>query len=1159
MKRFVLSILAALFVSVCLSFTAFAAYVPEMGDGYISFDFNVVANGIVNNRPTATYERNAEIAGQKGVKFTPTPALDTVTANYTLDCFVLGNYSEKAYVPKYKYIGVTYYYAAKQPTFTGKMRLCVINPTTGAYIDSNSEIETGKWSEAFFDMSDTVFPSSDTELYVKQIHLRPFGGAKPSNLSEDDVIYISKYTFYEENPDPDTKVSMRFMKNTPYAVGEEQEILLGKGEQFTVPENPFTYENAVFTGWKDVISGEVVHPGEVYDYPGYSKTYVAQWRENLIVPDHLTFLYPDFFNGVVNGRKTAACGKVEFDDKSVVKVTPLPDGGEDTYITLDGFTYNKAKYKIDLTQYRYLTVEYYMETQNSAPVKMRSDFLSNQCPALTKRLYMTSVNDTLTGQWATALFDFSDIMKYLDPEKLPAVLFQTHFQPFGYTNVKQLSSQDAVYIHSFIFSKEKPEIKTQMSYISGFDDGSFRPGEYMTRAQGCAAVAKLVAENGDITGTSPYDDVSDDAWYSKYIGFLYEKGLLKNYTDEVFLPDSPITANELAKLCTDAYICKLGGQSTVIGETSVMGNYPNTNISRENAVVMINTIFGITTERSQLLEDMSVLFTDVDFRHPAFADIAMASVSHAESYGEWLYVLEDPLERLGENINIPMTDRIAVGNAKIAELDVLERERIEEIRSAPSMDLSHITGKKIYVSNSKGNDSNNGLSASDPFKTIAAANAAAQSGDAVLLLRGDLWRERISAVAGVTYSAYGNADDPKPMIYGSPENGADPSNWTLDHYDEETGAKIWKYANEDMLDVGTIVFNEGEGFAIKEIPTCVGADFYVRGQEELDVKERTPFDYKVELDRNFEFFHRANSKVANNVIQVDHATGPLYLRCDNGNPGTVFDSIEFNTHNTVISAKNSTTFDNLCVKYGGSHGIGSGSIKDLTIQNCEIGWIGGGVQHYNNGGKVVRFGNGVEVYGSCDGYTIENCYVYECYDAGITHQYSGSSEGDCIENNILYRNNVIVDCVYNIEYFLAASTVQKNVVRRGDSVLIEGNLLRRAGYGFGSVRPNGGGQRNIRSGTSRNEFTNFVIRNNILDRAVFELAQTYTSFEITAPRYEGNIYIQGIGNRLFEHSKNKIAYTDIESVYAVKEILGDKTGVIYYTEYIPPYEYTFEG
>ena len=155
--------------------------------------------------------------------------------------------------------------------------------------------------------------------------------------------------------------------------------------------------------------------------------------------------------------------------------------------------------------------------------------------------------------------------------------------------------------------------------------------------------------------------------------------------------------------------------------------------------------------------------------------------------------------------------------------------------------------------------------------------------------------------------------------------------------------------------------------------------------------------------------------------QIATAKGKIYYRTSKGNPGEIFHSIEFNTAGNIINVANeeNVTIDNLCLKYGGYHGIGSGSTKNLTVTNCEIGSIGGCPLNFKSTGEQARFGNGVEIYGSCENYTVDNCYVYQCYDAGITHQYSGGTDKHNSMVNIVYSNNVIEDCVYSVEYFNA--------------------------------------------------------------------------------------------------------------------------------------------
>lgn len=73
----------------------------------------------------------------------------------------------------------------------------------------------------------------------------------------------------------------------------------------------------------------------------------------------------------------------------------------------------------------------------------------------------------------------------------------------------------------------------------------------------------------------------------------------------------------------------------------------------------------------------------------------------------------------------------------------------------------------FYVSNA-GNDNNDGLSKKTPFKTLAAAISKATPGDAILLRRGDIFRESGDIAAkNIEVNAYGLANEPLPIISGA--------------------------------------------------------------------------------------------------------------------------------------------------------------------------------------------------------------------------------------------------------------------------------------------------------------------------------------------------------------------------------------------------------
>ncbi len=498
---------------------------------------------------------------------------------------------------------------------------------------------------------------------------------------------------------------------------------------------------------------------------------------------------------------------------------------------------------------------------------------------------------------------------------------------------------------------------------------------------------------------------------------------------------------------------------------------------------------------------------------------------------------------------------------KIAELDELERKRIAEIRATKS-DYSKITGKKIYIS-VDGDDNNDGLSESTPVKTFEKGNSLADYGDGVLLKRGDMWRgTSLIAKSGVTYSAYGEGD--KPLITISPEDGADPDKWTLVYENKETGALVWKYAKEDMLDLGVIVMNGGEGFAKKRVPYFCG--YYYDSCDE----EKKLFTYK-NLE-NMEFFHKADSVILEDKrIKARAARGPVFLRCDEGNPGKLFSNIEFcvrGAMSNVPEGAKDILFDNLCLKYG-LFGISLLSrVDNIRMQNLEIGWIGGGITVYgvNHPDAPIRLGNGIELYGGCDGFYIDNCYVYQCYDAGITHQVSKEYR-DRRHDNVKYTNNVLTDCIYSIEYFLSCFEDSTHE-REGMNILFENNLCRRAGWGFGALRPDSYNERHIRSGeypTTINKYHNYRIINNVFDRAVQELTQTSTAVDGCSPVFDRNTFIQGIGNGLYTNGVNSIPEKfkkktmDEVAVENIKNELCDKNADVYYVPHIPKWGFCYRA
>ncbi len=1184
MKRILSFVLCVLMTASAAIFTASAqdAQKFEIGDNYISFDFNDITGGIVNGKPNATVEKNVTFEGKNAVKFTPTP--DTYDGNsYTLDCWSLGKYAGKGAaltVPEYKYMGVTYYYAPANGTqnINAKMKMSLLPGSNKALksnlsSESHEPIVAGKWAEAYFDFS-TMSLNPDHEEgkpYLVQCHFQPFGTTALDGITANDVLYVAKYTFYKKNPNPDAKATVSFLKGIPDATGNEETKVIKYGEKFTLPENPFKFDSSVFLGWKYSVD-EKVYPAGTELTVESSCSFTAQWDVKRNVEDIISLKYVDYSNEIVNGTDVAFLENTVKDGREVVMCTPNPNRtATGNTISLDGYKYVGAN--IDLNYYHWFAVEYFYQSPNPhTDLNMRLDIMTSNT-VLTKTVGANSSEPLVANTWALAVFDMTAVKDAIHPDNPTPNMKQMHLRAYGLNTLDKLTANDVMYISRVMFFTEKPDFVNHASYMNGYTDGTFKPAGTMTRAEACTVVARLLEKEENISGTSAFADVANH-WAAKYIGYCEARGLLNSYSGS-FEPDKAITRAEFSELVyltglakdkginaafTDvanshpryASIMAAAKAGLINGYAEADGTFtfkPDNTITRAEVVTVINRARETSKKTDALTSDISVIFLDVEPSHWAYADIAEATVPHVEQDGKWLYPLRDPVLVLEQTVGKDAMYDIEAGKAKIAELDILEQQRIAEIKATPNMDLSKITGKKIYVS-PEGNDNNDGLSEATPVKTAKKAASLARPGDAVLFKRGGEWFEKFNAKENVTYTAYG--EGAKPVFNGSYENGANPEMWELVYENKETGALIWKFKIDTWKDVGTIVFNGGEGYAYKDLPDNN------KGNEYTVYKQKnTPYDYTKELDRNFEFFHHANNILTGNNIAPREAYGPIYLRCDNGNPGKVFDSVEFITYNSIISCSGNKniTIDNLCFK-NSNFGIGSSTTENLTVTNCEFYWIGGSVQTYTmRNGVATRFGNAIEIYGGVDGFLVDNCYFYQVYDAAVTHQV-GDGANTLVMNNITYSNNVMDMCQYSIEYFFGGPTDSVNT-RKGVNVVFENNLMRRAGYGFGSTRRDINSQRHIRSGGSRNEFTDFVIRNNVMDRSVFELAQTTCHFASNTPTYDGNTYIQGIGNQLYSHGTGLSAKADISAAFNINRVLGDKNAKVYFTEFIPLYEYSF--
>ncbi len=402
--------------------------------------------------------------------------------------------------------------------------------------------------------------------------------------------------------------------------------------------------------------------------------------------------------------------------------------------------------------------------------------------------------------------------------------------------------------------------------------------------------------------------------------------------------------------------------------------------------------------------------------------------------------------------------------------DVSEELRLKVVNSKSVVKAK---GETRYISY-RGSDENDGLTPETPWKTYD--KLLGLQVDTVLFERGGVYRGTLDLMSDTSYGAYG--EGPKPAFYTGPQDFADPDLWKNANPTGEfpEASNVWAVRVGNVTDIGNVIFNHGEALALKVINT-----------------------YK-NLTTDYQFYHNRDN-------------GVLYVYCSKGNPGELFDSIEIAVGHglrAVLEDSKNIVVDNLCVKYSGQHGISFMTGADnVKITNCEIGWIGGSITTYG------RLGNGIEFVNAYSNATVENCWIYQCYDAGYTFQNCAEHNTTPIntEHNMVLSNTLIEYCNYNVEIF------GPNNGLITDSKF-ENNILRFGGFGWGSINRIGSndsaaGNMILYKGTNNMPLNakNFVITNNIFDTALRMLVSCPYPNTENGPTITGNTYNQQPGEK----------------------------------------------
>lgn len=149
-------------------------------------------------------------------------------------------------------------------------------------------------------------------------------------------------------------------------------------------------------------------------------------------------------------------------------------------------------------------------------------------------------------------------------------------------------------------SEEAVTVLTDLGVIVGYEDGTFRPENTVTRAEAAIIIIKALGlENSVGTQKSSYSDMSGYGWAEGYIAFATQLGILSGYPDGTFKPGQTVSYNEMARILvgalgytadslTGTWPANFVNQAAAVGIMDGIKSGGNTGANRGDVAIMAN-------------------------------------------------------------------------------------------------------------------------------------------------------------------------------------------------------------------------------------------------------------------------------------------------------------------------------------------------------------------------------------------------------------------------------------------------------------------------------------------------------------------------------------------------------------------------------------------
>ena len=219
-------------------------------------------------------------------------------------------------------------------------------------------------------------------------------------------------------------------------------------------------------------------------------------------------------------------------------------------------------------------------------------------------------------------------------------------------NITLMEGTLSVYKPSGDYNFPELNTEDHIAYVIGYEDETVRPENNITRAEVAMIFFRLLTDetrDAALTEVNSYSDVAAGDWYNTAVSTMSALGIIKGYPDGTFKPNNFITRAEFAAIAArfdnhtstgavsfsdleDHWAAEEVSRAAELGWVNGYpdGTFrPDQYITRAEAMALINRVLVRNPETvKDLLEDMPVWKDNMDTRKWYYIDVQEASIGH---------------------------------------------------------------------------------------------------------------------------------------------------------------------------------------------------------------------------------------------------------------------------------------------------------------------------------------------------------------------------------------------------------------------------------------------------------------------------------------------------------------------------------------------------